>query len=36
MIAAALSPPDAIQPQETIEKLRDSVDGALNSRGVQP
>lgn len=36
VISAVLSPPDEIDPADTIEALRDQVDDALNSRGVLP
>jgi multiple sugar transport system substrate-binding protein len=36
VIAATLSPPSAIEPQETIETLREQIQDALESKGVLP
>lgn len=36
VISSALSPPAAIQPEQTAEKLREAVADALESRGVMP
>jgi multiple sugar transport system substrate-binding protein len=36
VMAATLSPPDAIDPENTAADLRDSIQDALDSKGVLP
>jgi multiple sugar transport system substrate-binding protein len=36
VIAATLSPPSAIEPQQTAQRLRDQIQDALESKGVLP
>ena len=36
VISATLSPPDAIDPQKVADELRDSIQDALESKGVLP